>query len=63
LTMTKRIDPDAKICFTVRMKHGIRQQIEALFAESTLKRKSDFYEMLLLEGITKYKEAKNASST
>tara|TARA_R100001224_G_scaffold112798_1_gene96220 strand:- start:104 stop:289 length:186 start_codon:yes stop_codon:yes gene_type:complete len=61
--MTKRIDPDAKICFSVRIKQGIRQQVEDLFAKSTVKRKSDFYEMLLLQGISGYKEAKNASSS
>lgn len=61
--MAKQIDPDAKICFSVRIKHGIRQQVEDLFAKSTVKTKSDFYEMLLLQGISRYKEIENASSS
>jgi hypothetical protein len=61
--MVKRIDPDAKICFSVRIKHSIRQQVEDLFAKSTVKRKSEFYEMLLLQGISRYKEVENASSS
>jgi len=61
--MTKRIDPDAKISYGLRIPHGLSQEIEALFAESTWKIKCRFYEMLLIEGISKYKEDKNASST
>ena len=61
--MTKRIDPDAKISYGLRIPHGLSQEIETLFAESTWKIKCRFYEMLLIEGIAKYKEDKNASSS
>lgn len=61
--MTKRIDPDAKVSYGFRIKHGLRKEMEALFAASTAKHKSHFYEELLMIGIAKYKEDKNASST
>lgn len=61
--MTKRIHPDARVSYGLRIPHGLRQEIDTLFAESTCKVKSRFYEMLLIEGIAKYKEDKNASST
>jgi len=61
--MTKRIDPDARISYGLRLPHGLNQEIEALFAESTWKIKCRFYEMLLIKGIAKYKEDKNASSS
>ena len=54
--MTKRIDPDAKISYCLRIPHGLSQEIETLFAESPCKVKCRFYEMLLIEGIAKYKE-------
>ena len=59
--MTKRIDPDAKVVHGFRIKHGLRKEMEALFAQSTAKHKCHFYEELLRIGIAKYKEDKDAS--
>ena len=61
--MTKRIDPDAKITYGVRIPYSLSQEIQALFDKSHLKIKCRFYEMLLIKGIAKYKEDENASST
>ena len=61
--MTKRIDPDAKAVVSLRIKHGLRQEIDALFTKSTWKCKSHFYEMLLRDGLSQYKESKDASSS
>ena len=61
--MTKRIDPDAKVSYGFRIKYGLRKEMEALFAQSTAKHKSHFYEQLLMIGIAKYKEGKDASSS
>ena len=61
--MTKRIDPDVRVYEAFRIKHGLRKEVLAMFDESTMKYKSHFYEMLLIKGIAKYKEEKNASSS
>mgnify|MGYP001369723558 CR=1 FL=1 len=61
--MTKRIDSDAKVNVNLRIKHGLRQEIDSLFTKSTCKRKCHFYEMLLRDGLSQYKEGKDASSS
>ena len=59
--MTKRVDPDtaSRICMSVSW--GFRTELESLFEKSPFKKKKEFYETLLRNGMSKYKEGKDAS--
>lgn len=61
--MTKRVDPDALSRIGLSISWGLRSELESLFESSPFKKKKEFYETLLRDGMAKYREGKNASSS
>ena len=61
--MAKRVDPDALSRINLCISWGLRFELESLFESSPFKKKKDFYQTILRDGMAKYREGKNASSS